>query len=60
MNVHNELECALKNLSNLVQCLGVRPGAYPRVEHLKGVSLGSGTNTETLDWAEKTCLGQKH
>ncbi len=27
--------CAWESLSSLVQCLWVRPGAYPRVEHLK-------------------------
>ncbi len=31
---------SLASLSNLVQCLRVRPGAYPRVENLKGASLG--------------------
>ncbi len=30
----------LATLPRLVQCLWVRPGAYPRVEPLKGVSLG--------------------
>ncbi len=34
---HNKREhLFLASLSNLVQCLWVRPGAYPRVEHLKG------------------------
>ncbi len=30
----------LASLFSLVYCLGTRPGAYPRAEHLKGVSLG--------------------
>jgi hypothetical protein len=30
----------LASLSSLVYCLWARPGAYSRVEHLKGVSLG--------------------
>jgi hypothetical protein len=39
----NRLErLSLASLSSLVLCLGVRPGAYPRVEHLKCASLGSG------------------
>jgi hypothetical protein len=32
---------SLESLSSLVQCLWVRPGAYTRVEYLKGASLGS-------------------
>jgi hypothetical protein len=40
MHFHNKLECLLlASLSGLVYCLWARPGAYPRVEHLKGVSL---------------------
>jgi hypothetical protein len=40
-NFHNKLECfILVSLSSLVYCLGARPGAYPRVEYLKDVSLG--------------------
>jgi len=31
---------SLAGLSSLVICLWVRPGAYPRVEHLKDASLG--------------------
>jgi len=35
-----KLECLfLASLSNLVQCLWVRSGAYPSVEHLKSASL---------------------
>ncbi len=35
------LEClSLPSLSSLVECLWVRPGAYPTVEDLKGASLG--------------------
>jgi hypothetical protein len=30
----------LASFSDLVLCLWVRPGDYPRVEHLKGASLG--------------------
>ncbi len=33
MNFCNKLECVY--LASLVQCLWVRPGAYPRVEHQK-------------------------
>jgi hypothetical protein len=29
----------LTGFSSLFYCLWVRPGAYPRVEHLKGASL---------------------
>jgi hypothetical protein len=33
-------EClSMASFSSLVQCLWVRPGAYPRVEHLTGASL---------------------
>ena len=36
-NFYNKLEClSLVGLSSLVYCLWVRPGPYPRVEHLKG------------------------
>jgi hypothetical protein len=35
--IENKLECLLlASLSSLVKRLWVRPGAYPRVEHLKG------------------------
>ncbi len=30
---------SLASLSGLAKCLWVRPGAYPRVEHLQGTSL---------------------
>jgi hypothetical protein len=37
----NKLEClSLASLSSLVKSLWVRLGAYPKVEHLKGYSLG--------------------
>jgi hypothetical protein len=37
----NKIGCLhLASLCKLVYCLWERPGAYPRVEHLKGVSLG--------------------
>jgi hypothetical protein len=40
-NFRNKLECLfLASLSSLTYCLYARPGAYTRVEHLKGVSLG--------------------
>jgi hypothetical protein len=46
MDFCNKLEClSLASLSGLAYYLWVRPGAYPRVEHLKGASLawvGSG------------------
>ncbi len=31
---------SLAILSNLVECMWVRPGDYPREEHLKGASFG--------------------
>jgi hypothetical protein len=38
-NVGNKLEClSVASLYALVQCLSARPGAYPRVEHLKADS----------------------
>ncbi len=41
MTFHDKLEhLSLASLSNLVECLWVRPGAYPRLEHRKGASLG--------------------
>ncbi len=34
----NKLErLCLASLSSLAECLRVRPGAYPRIEHLKGL-----------------------
>ncbi len=39
-NEANKLECLYLALSNLVFCLWARPGAYPRVKHPNGVSLG--------------------
>jgi hypothetical protein len=39
MNFRNKLEClSLAGLSKLAYCLQVRPGAYPRLEHLKGTA----------------------
>jgi hypothetical protein len=39
-NFRDKLDCLLLvSLSRLVYCLWVRPGAYARVEHLKGASL---------------------
>ncbi len=48
----NKLEClSLAIRSSLVLCLWVRPGAYPRVQHLKGASLGSAlTPNIKLGW----------
>jgi hypothetical protein len=41
MKILNKIVClSLASLSSLVQCLSVSPVAYPRVEHLKGASLG--------------------
>jgi hypothetical protein len=31
---------SLASLSSLVKCLWVRPGAYPRLEHLEGALQG--------------------
>jgi hypothetical protein len=40
MDFCNKVQClSLESFFSLVQCLWVRPGAYPRVEHLKGASL---------------------
>ncbi len=40
-NVCNKLECLfLAGFPNPVLCLGVRSGAYPRMEQLKGATLG--------------------
>jgi hypothetical protein len=37
---HKKLErFSLASLSSLVQCLWIRSGAYPRVEHLSGASF---------------------
>jgi hypothetical protein len=39
-NVCNKLDYLTReDLSSLVECFQVRPGAYPRVEQLKGASL---------------------
>ncbi len=39
--------------------IGISPGAYPRVEKLKGVSLGRlQPYLQTLDQAKKACQGQ--
>jgi len=47
-NVSNKLECLfLEGLSSLLQFLWARKGKYPRVDNLKGVSLGP--YTQTLD-----------
>ncbi len=39
--------------SSLVQCLRVRPGAYPIVEYMKGASPGQALILLTLDLACK-------
>jgi hypothetical protein len=45
MNELNKVECLfLAGFSSLPIYLWVRPGAYPRVEHLKGASLGLPAN----------------
>ncbi len=31
---------SLESLSSIVQCLWVRPGAYPKMEHMKGALFG--------------------
>ncbi len=37
----NKLECFFPaGLSSIVLCFWVRPGAYPRVGHMKGASIG--------------------
>jgi hypothetical protein len=41
MSGHDKIECSSEaGLSSLVKCFWVRPGAYPIVEHPKGISLG--------------------
>jgi hypothetical protein len=41
MNVPNKLESLfLASLPNLAYCLQARPGAYPRIEHMKNSCLG--------------------
>ncbi len=59
-NVHNHLEgLSLTSLSNLIQCLWVKHGAYPRVQHLKGASLGwTLAYLQILVWVGKACQGQ--
>ncbi len=39
-NFHNMLVFVPGKPSSIVHCLRARPGAYPRVEHLKGASIG--------------------
>jgi hypothetical protein len=56
MNFHNKIVCFQH--PSLVYCLWARPGAYPRVEHLKGVSLSwKGLQTaNTLAYYESLLL----
>ncbi len=51
----NKLEClSLANLSSLVYCSRVRPGAYPRVEQLKGASrVGCGLTCKHYTMLER-------
>ncbi len=40
MNFRNKLEyLSLSSLSSLVNCLWAGPGAYPRLQHLRGSSV---------------------
>jgi hypothetical protein len=40
-NFHNKLESSsLASLSSLAYCLWERPGAYPKVERMKGTLIG--------------------
>ncbi len=42
MNFYNKLDQTfLTSFSSLVECLWVRQGADPRLEHQKGASLGN-------------------
>jgi hypothetical protein len=53
MDFRKKLEClSLASFSSLVMCLWVRPGAYPRVEHLgASLSLASALPANTrLGW----------
>jgi hypothetical protein len=58
--VHNKLKCfALAGLSSPIKCLRVRPGAYPRVKHLKRTYLlRLRPYSQTLSYNGKTCHGQ--
>jgi hypothetical protein len=40
----------MASFSSLVLCLWVRPGAYPRVEHMKGASHWVGPANIILGW----------
>ncbi len=54
-NVCNKLECFfLSGLVNLVYCLWVRPGAYPREKHLRSTCASLGRSPVLL---AKTILG---
>jgi hypothetical protein len=59
MNFCNKLECLLlPSLSNLIYFLCVRPVAYPRVEHLKGVSLWLLPCSQTLYYPGRLARGE--
>ncbi len=56
-NVRNKLEYLV--FPAKFNVYGERPGAYPRVEHLKGASLGRFLSySQTLDLAGKACQGK--
>ncbi len=59
VSYHFSQHLSLASLSSLVLCLWVRPGAYPKVEYLKGVLLGQAwPYQQTLDLAGKACQRQ--
>ncbi len=61
MDFRYKVEClSLTSFSSLVEYLHVRPGANPRLEHLKGATLRVGPQSfpQTLDLAGKACQGQ--
>ncbi len=60
-NIRNKFKClSPADLSSLVLCLWVMPGAYPRVEHLKVANSRLGwkglPGTNTLAYYEKVQL----
>ncbi len=57
MNVRDKFDClSLAGLSGLVYCFWVRPGAYPRVEHLRRAAPRP--YWQTFDRAGMPCRGK--
>ncbi len=60
MDFRNKLECLSQaSLSSLIVCLWVKSGAYPRVEHLKGLTCKLETRLERLAMEKHSSLLQK-